>query len=38
MADAVTTQLIEDGDRLVIYKFTNISDGTGFLKNNGTGT
>ena len=29
MADAVTTQLIEDGDRLVIYKFTNISDGTG---------
>ena len=29
MADAVTSQLIEDGDRLVIYKFTNISDGTG---------
>lgn len=29
MADTVTSQLIEDGDRLVIYKFTNISDGTG---------
>ena len=29
MADAVTTQTILDGDRLVIQKFTNISDGTG---------
>jgi hypothetical protein len=29
MADAVTTQTIQDGDRLAILKFTNISDGTG---------
>lgn len=29
MADAVTTQTILDGERLVIQKFTNISDGTG---------
>ena len=29
MADAVTSQTILDGDRLVIQKFTNISDGTG---------
>lgn len=29
MADLVTSQLILDGERLVIYKFTNISDGTG---------
>lgn len=29
MADAVTTQTILDGDRLVIQKFTNISDSTG---------
>jgi hypothetical protein len=29
MADAVTTQTILDGDRLVIQKFTNISDGVG---------
>lgn len=29
MADNVTTQTILDGDRLVIQKFTNISDGTG---------
>ena len=29
MADAVTTQTLLDGDRLVIQKFTNISDGTG---------
>jgi hypothetical protein len=29
MADAVTTQKIQDGDRLAILKFTNISDGTG---------
>ena len=29
MADNVTTQTILDGERLVIQKFTNISDGTG---------
>lgn len=29
MADAVTTQTLLDGDRLVIQKFTNLSDGTG---------
>ena len=29
MADAVTSQTILDGDRLVIQKFTNISDGSG---------
>ena len=29
MADLVGTQTILDGDRLVIQKFTNISDGTG---------
>jgi len=29
MADAVTTQTILDGERLVIQKFTNISDGGG---------
>lgn len=29
MADAVTSQTLLDGDRLVIQKFTNISDGTG---------
>jgi len=29
MADAVTTQIIHDGDRQVVIKFTNISDGTG---------
>jgi len=29
MADAVTSQVILDGERLVIMKFTNISDGTG---------
>jgi hypothetical protein len=29
MVDAVTTQTLLDGDRLVIQKFTNISDGTG---------
>lgn len=35
MADAVTSQVILDGDRLYIAKFTNISDGggeTGVLK------
>jgi hypothetical protein len=29
MADAVTSQTILDGDRLAIFKFTNISDGSG---------
>ena len=29
MADAVTSQVIQDGERLYIAKFTNISDGTG---------
>jgi hypothetical protein len=29
MADAVSTQTLLDGERLVIQKFTNISDGTG---------
>lgn len=29
MADAVTTQTLLDGERLVIMKFTNVSDGTG---------
>ncbi len=29
MADAVTTQIINDGDRNVVMKFTNISDATG---------
>ena len=29
MADTVATQTLLDGDRLVIQKFTNISDGTG---------
>jgi hypothetical protein len=29
MADAVATQIIMDGERLAILKFTNISDGTG---------
>jgi hypothetical protein len=29
MADNVTSQTLLDGDRLVIQKFTNISDGTG---------
>jgi len=29
MVDAVTSQTILDGDRLAIFKFTNISDGTG---------
>ncbi len=29
MADAVTSQVILDGDRLYIAKFTDISDGTG---------
>ena len=29
MADAVTSQTLIDGERMVIMKFTNISDGTG---------
>lgn len=29
MADAVTTQIIHDGRRNTVMKFTNISDGTG---------
>ena len=29
MADAVTSQTIEDGGKNLIMKFTNISDGTG---------
>lgn len=29
MADAVTTQVIQDGERLFLGKYTNISDGTG---------
>jgi hypothetical protein len=29
MADAVTSQVLLDGERLYIAKFTNISDGTG---------
>ena len=29
MADAVTSQTIQDGQRKAVLKFTNISDGTG---------
>ena len=29
MADAVTSQTLFDGDKHVVMKFTNISDGTG---------
>ena len=29
MADAVTSQTIQDGDRIAVMKFANISDGTG---------
>jgi hypothetical protein len=29
MADTVTTQILENGNRLAVYKFTNVSDGTG---------
>ena len=29
MADTVTTQIIEDGERNAVIKFTNVSDGTG---------
>ena len=30
MADAVTSQTLQDGDKSVVMKFTNISDGTGY--------
>ena len=29
MADAVTSQTLADGQRMAVFKFTNISDGTG---------
>ena len=29
MADVVTTQTIQDGQRKAVMKFTNVSDGTG---------
>jgi len=29
MADAVTSQTLQDGDRVAVMKFTNISDGSG---------
>ena len=29
MADAVATQTIQDGPRIAVFKFTNVSDGTG---------
>ena len=29
MADAVATQTLQDGEKVVVQKFTNISDGTG---------
>ena len=29
MADAITSQTIQDGDRIAVMKFTNISDGSG---------
>lgn len=32
MADAVATQILFDGERTAIMKFTNISDGTGEIK------
>lgn len=32
MADAVTTQILFDGERTAIMKFTNVSDGTGEVK------
>ena len=32
MADAVATQILFDGERMAIMKFTNISDGTGETK------
>ena len=30
MADAVTSQTLQDGDKSVVMQFTNISDGTGY--------
>ena len=29
MADTVTSQTIQDGDRQAVVKFTNVSDGSG---------
>ena len=29
MADAVTSQTIQDGQKIAVLKFTNVSDGTG---------
>ena len=29
MADTVTSQTIQDGERVAVLKFTNVSDGTG---------
>ena len=29
MVDAVATQTIQDGQKMVVQKFTNVSDGTG---------
>ncbi len=29
MADAVATQTIQDGQKMVVQKFTNVSDGSG---------
>ena len=29
MADAVTSQIIQDGERVAVLKFTNVSDGSG---------
>ena len=29
MADAVTSQTIQDGERTAVLRFTNVSDGTG---------
>jgi hypothetical protein len=29
MADAVTSQTLQDGDKVAVMKFTNVSDGTG---------
>ena len=29
MADAVTSQTIQDGERVAVMRFTNVSDGTG---------
>lgn len=41
MADSVTSQLLENGPRFAVYKFTNVSDGTGeagVVKVNATST